>query len=160
MPKLARMPPPAESPYGTDLYLWAEAQAALLRAGRRQEIDVANLAEEIASVGASQKSEIRSRLAVLIAHLLKWEYQPEKRKYGWRATLMEQRLQIEGLIEVSPSLKPWPEAVLGKAYRLARVRAADDTGLPDGAFPADCPYAIGQILDASYYPGAPEREVV
>lgn len=159
MSKAAVSPPVSQDLYETDLYLWTQTQAALLRAGRRQDIDWHHLAEEIESLGGSQKSEIRNRLAVLWQHLLKWEFQPQKRKYGWRASIVEQRLQIEGLLEVSPSLKSWPEAALAKAYRLGRVRAAGETGLAESVFPAACPYSLAQVLDDRFYPGPSEPAV-
>lgn len=146
--------------YTADLCLWTEEQAALLRARRWAELDSANIAEEIESLGGSQKSEIRSRLAVLLMHLLKWEFQPEKRKYGWRATIIEQRLQIDGLIDLSPSLRSWPGAVLDKAYRLAIGAAAGETGLPETTFPNTCLYSLAQILDLGFYPGPQETEIV
>ncbi|KQT89062.1 DUF29 domain-containing protein [Methylobacterium sp. Leaf466] len=164
MSKAALSPPPGRTPpeqalYEADLYLWTQAQAALLRAGQRQAIDWHHLAEEIESLGGSQKSEIRNRLAVLLQHLLKWEFQPQKRKYGWRVSIVEQRLQIEGLIDVSPSLGSWPEAVLDKAYRLGHVRAAGETGMAERLFPATCPYTLAQVLDEDFYPGPAEPDV-
>lgn len=159
MSKVALRPPAGHDLYETDLYLWTQAQAALLRGGRRQEIDWHPLAAEIESVGGSQKSEIRNRLAVLLQHLLKWEFQPEQRRYGWRASIVEQRLQIDGLIDVSPSLRAWPEAVLARSYRLARVRAADETGLPESTFPEACPYPLALILDEGFHPGPVTPEV-
>lgn len=160
MTKAALRPPPGRDLHETDLYLWTQAQAALLRAGRWQEVDLKHLAEEIESVGGSQKSEIRNRLAILIQHLLKWEFQPQKRKYGWRASIVEQRLQIDGLLDVSPSLAAWPGAVLAKAYRLARIRAAEETGLGERGFPETCPYALEQILDDGFYPGPVKPEIL
>ena len=124
------------------------------------EIDLHHLAEEIEGVGGSQKSEIRNRLAILLQHLLTWEFQPESRKYGWLASIVEQRLQIDGLIDVSPSLRAFPGLVLTKSYRLARVRAADETGLGERAFPETCPYALEQILDDRFYPGPTGTKVV
>ena len=146
--------------YETDLCLWTERQAALLRAGRWLEVDAVHLAEEIECVGGSQKSEIRNRLVVLLLHLLKWEFQPEKRKYGWRVSIIEQRLQIAGLIEVSPSLRTWPDPVLGTAYRQAIVGAVGEIGLPEKTFPPTCPYGMPDILDMGFYPGRPEADVV
>lgn len=160
MSNAALSSPPGHDLYETDLYLWTQTQAALLRAGRWQEVDLHQLAEEIESVGGSQKSEIRNRLAILIQHLLKWELQPQKRKYGWRTSIVEQRLQIEGLLDVSPSLKAWPGEVLAKAYRLARVRAAAETGLGERSFPEACPYGLDQIMDDGFYPGPVEPEFV
>ena len=160
MSKAALSPTLGHSSYETDLYLWSQEQAALLRAGRRQDIDLHHLAEEIDSVGGSQKSEIRNRLVILLQHLLKWEFQPKKRKYGWRASIVEQRLQIAGLLDLSPSLKSWPDAVMAKAYALARVRAAEETGLNERSFPEDCPYSLEQIMTDGFYPGPIESKVV
>ncbi|WP_227440465.1 DUF29 domain-containing protein [Methylobacterium sp. W2] len=160
MAKAAVRPPMGRDLHETDLYLWTQAQAALLRAGRWQDVDLNHLAEEIESLGGSQKSEIRNRLAILIQHLLKWEFQPQKRKYGWRASIVEQRLQIDGLLDVSPSLKAWPEVVLAKAYRLACVRAAAETGLSERGFPETCPYSLQQIMDDGFYPGPVEPEAL
>ncbi|WP_375453562.1 DUF29 domain-containing protein [uncultured Methylobacterium sp.] len=160
MSNAALSPPLGQDLYEADLYLWTQAQASLLRAGRRGDIDLHHLAEEIEGVGGSQKSEIRNRLAILLQHLLKWEFQPEKRRYGWRASIVEQRLQIDGLVDLSPSLRHVPDLVLTKSYPLARVRAAEETGLDERAFPEICPYATAQILNDGFYPGPTETEMV
>ncbi|WP_288582880.1 DUF29 domain-containing protein [uncultured Methylobacterium sp.] len=167
MPKLAerQAPKAGVSPETnvspeTDYFLWTQGQAALIRAGRWAALDREALAEEIADLGGSQKSEIRSRLTVLLHHLLEWEFQPQRRKYGWRATIVEQRVSLDDVVTMSPSLRAWPAEVLDKAYRLARVRAADETGLPNRSFPPDCPYTLSQILDERFYPGPDEPDVV
>ncbi|MGX7705141.1 DUF29 domain-containing protein [Methylobacterium sp. Gmos1] len=166
MPKLAGRAPDAgvlpemHVSHETDYFLWTQAQAALIRAGRWSALDREALAEEIADLGGSQKSEIRSRLTVLLHHLLKWEHQPQQRMYRWRATIVEQRVSLDDLVTMSPSLRAWPAEVLGKAYRLARVRTADETGLPERSFPPDCPYTLAQILDERFYPGPEEPDVV
>ncbi|TGE01703.1 DUF29 domain-containing protein [Methylobacterium nonmethylotrophicum] len=159
MPKLAERGPDAGVSPETDYFLWTQAQAALIRAGRWAVLDREALAEEIADLGGSQKSEIRSRLTILLHHLLKWEFQPQQRKYGWRATIVEQRVNLDDLVTMSPSLRGWPAEVVGKAYRLARVRAADETGLPERSFPPDCPYTLADILDERFYPGPEEPDV-
>jgi Domain of unknown function DUF29 len=155
MPKLAGRAPDAGVLPETDYFLWTQAQAALIRAGRWSALDREALAEEIADLGGSQKSAIRSRLTVLLHHLLKWEHQPRQRRYGWRATIVEQRVGLDDLVTMSPSLRAWPAEVAGKAYRLARVRAADETGLPERSFPSECPYTL-----AHFYPGPEEPDVV
>ncbi len=111
-------------------------------------------------MGGSQRSAIASRLAVVIEQLLKWEHQPDERKYGWRATLLVQRGAIQGLIDASPSLRSHPAATLANAYRLGRIKAALDTGLPESTFPSECPYPIAAALDDGFYPGPEERHVV
>lgn len=143
------------TPYETDYAQWCAEQGALLREGRLSELDRENLAEEIESLGRSDKREIRSRLGTLLLHLLKWQFQPEKRKAGWLMTIREQRYQIENLLDESPSLKAYPGQQLGREFRMARLKAADETGLAERDFPVDCPYSIGDILDHNYFPGAP-----
>ncbi|MFH6785597.1 MULTISPECIES: DUF29 domain-containing protein [Methylobacterium] len=166
MPKLAipelagREAPEAGVPPETDHFLWTQGQAALIRAGRWAGLDRKALAEEIADLGGSQTSEIRSRLTVLLHHLLTWEHSPQQRTYGWRATIVEQRVSLDDVVTMSPSLRAWPAEVLAKAYRLARVRAADETGVPARSFPPDCPYTLTQILDGRFDPGPEKPDVV
>ncbi|HZP19820.1 MAG TPA: DUF29 domain-containing protein [Bauldia sp.] len=145
--------------YQSDFYAWTQDQAARLREARPNSIDWENVAEEIESVGGSEKREIRSRLKVLLKHLLKWEFQPEKRKYGWRVTIDYQRDMIAAAVEVSPSLRRFPAEVLADSYRLAVYEAIDDTGLPPRAFPEMSPYSIVQALDRTFFPGPAEPDV-
>ncbi|TPL89599.1 DUF29 domain-containing protein [Mesorhizobium sp. B2-3-14] len=143
------------TPYEADYAQWCAEQGALLREGRLSDLDRDNLAEEIESLGRSDKREIASRLGTLLLHLLKWEFQPERRKTGWLLTIREQRFQIEDLLDESPSLKAYPGQRLGREFKIARLKAADETGLREGNFPADCPYSIREILDYDYFPGTP-----
>ncbi len=137
-----------------DFALWSTEQAALLRAGRFDEIDRENLAEEIESLGRNQEDEIESRLGVLLHHLLKWQFQPEERSNSWKATILEQRMRIRRRIQKSPSLRGHPAAVLDEEYGPARLMASGETGLPEDAFPATCPFTIEQILDPDFLPEA------
>ena len=146
--------------YDRDFVAWTEEQAGLVRSGRIDRLDLANLAEEIEAMGGSQRAEVASRLAVILEHLLKWEFQPEKRKYGWRASLIEQRISIEGLIEASPSLRRQPALALPRSYGLARIKAAADTGLAEATFPLSCPYTLDEVLDSGFFPGRYEGDVV
>jgi len=152
MGKPAANAPPADL-YEADFFLWSRRQADLLRRRRWSDLDLANLAEEVESVGRSEKQEIRNRLTVLLLYLLKWEHQPDRRKYGWRATIIEQRIAVESVVEDSPSLRGWPAEALPRAYAIARAKAVAETNLPEVAFPAECPYAIDAILDMAYWPG-------
>jgi hypothetical protein len=146
--------------YEGDFNLWGLEQARLLREGRWSEADLENIAEELESLGRSQKTELRNRLAVLLQHLLKWHYQPDKRKYGWRSTIIEQRVSIETLIETSPSLKRYPAEIRDRMYKIARMKAADETGLPEQLFPEQCPYELTDALRSGFYPGPEEHDVV
>jgi hypothetical protein len=126
-----------------------------LSEGQAAALDCAHLAEEIDCLGRSQKRKIRNRLAVLLAHLLKRQYRPDKRNYGWRVTITEQRDGILGVIEDSPSLREEPLAMLAKAYAVAIGKAALDTDLPPETFPVACPYTADEVLDPTFYPGPP-----
>lgn len=146
--------------YDRDFVEWTAEQARLIRSGDLGALDLDNLAEEVDCMGGSQRSEIANRLVVILDHLLKWEYQLEKRKYGWRATLSEQRGAVYFLVEASPSLKAQPALALQRAYKIGRMRAAGDTGLPERHFPAECPYSVEQVLDTGFLPGPEENDVV
>ena len=115
--------------YDQDFYLWIETISKQLKAGKFAEIDLANLIEEIESMGKSEKRELKSRLIVLLMHLLKWQYQPEKRSESWRSTITEQRICIELLLEDSPSLQPLFIEIFADCYEKARLKASEETGI-------------------------------
>ena len=94
-----------ETLYDRDLLAWAEQQAAQLRAGQLDQVDMEHLIEEIEAMAGNLRRELKSRLRVLLAHLLKWQFQPRRRSRSWAATIAEQRAQIEDLLEESPSLR-------------------------------------------------------
>lgn len=145
--------------YERDFYAWTQEQAEKVRGRAHNDIDWENVAEEIDSVGRSQKKEIRSRLAVLLQHLLKWEHQPELRSHSWQSTISEQRTSLQGTLTDSPSLESFPAEALGWSYALAVRRAVRETRLPAASFPDDCPYSVQQVLDDAFLPGrawAPE----
>ena len=105
--------------YDTDFYQWTIEQADALRRRAVNELDYDNLAEEIESVGRSERREIRSRLEIFIIHLLKWRYQPQKQSDSRRAAVAEARQRIEDVLADNPSLRSFPAEALASAYRLA-----------------------------------------
>src|SRR5690606_28243937 len=141
--------------YETDYALWCAEQGTLLRAGRLDALDRENLAEEIESLARSDKKEIRKRLEVLLRHLIKWEFQPNKRKRGWYASIAEQRRQLGYTLDESPSLKNFPSQVLDSMYELARLKAGAETSLPESRLPQRSPYKIEEVLDEAFLPGEP-----
>jgi hypothetical protein len=141
--------------YEADFYAWTQAQAQKLRDHSANAIDWDNLAEEIESVGRSEKREIRSRLEKVLMHLLKWEFQSAKRTQSWISTLSEQRRQIQLTIDDSPSLGSFPAKLLDQTYEWSRREAAKETGMPLKTFPETCPYSIEDVLDDSFMPGIP-----
>ncbi|MEA2665927.1 MAG: hypothetical protein QOI11_2871 [Candidatus Eremiobacteraeota bacterium] len=128
--------------YEDDFAQWAEEQAAALAGGRFADLDLVNLADEIGSLSRSDKRQISSCMAVLLLHLLKHAYQPERATRFWKLTEIEQAAEIEELIRESPSLRSQIEVRLPAAYRRARKLAAIDTGLELDSFPAEPPEAI------------------
>ena len=138
--------------YDADFHRWSEEQGRALRERRTTDVDWENVAEEIESLGRSDKRSIESNLGVVLLHLLKWRYQNEKRKAGWRSSIAEHRLRILKLINDSPSLQAYPAEVLAEEYSLARLKAADETGLTESGFPQACPFTIQQVLDPDFWP--------
>ncbi|AWK87052.1 DUF29 domain-containing protein [Azospirillum thermophilum] len=147
----------ASAAYDEDFYAWTQAQAAELRragaAGNNAPVDWENVAEEIDGMGRSQKSEISSRLTVLVVHLLKWLYCPDLRERcerGWRRTIREQRDCLLDAIEASPSLKPFALSVFEKVHGRSRLGVADEAEVPLTCFPLDPPFTLDQALDPAY----------
>lgn len=142
----------SNSLYEQDFYAWANEQAALLRAGKFDVADIENIAEEIESMGRSEKRELVHRLAVLLTHLLKWHQQPNFRSVSWRLTVKEQRLRLEQHLSENPSLKSQIDLATRNAYRLARVEAARETGFLEDSFPRQCPFSFDQAIDENFWP--------
>ena len=138
--------------YDRDFYAWANEQAGLLRAGRLAEADVMNLAEEIETMGRSERRELINRLAVLLLHLAKWRWQPSLQSTSWRTTISNQRLQLRDHLDDNPSLRAELEPALERAWERARNDAEEHTGLPLETFPAVCPWAFQQVMSGSYLP--------
>ena len=138
--------------YEADFYAWANQQAALLRGGKLSAADIENIAEEIESMGRSEKRELISRLTVLLLHLLKWQFQPGLRGNSWRYTIKVQRRDLARHLNDNPSLTAQLPAVLADAYASAVLLAAGETGLPEGTFPVVCPWSHQQIADPDFWP--------
>jgi hypothetical protein len=138
--------------YETDFYAWANEQAALLRQGKLGSADIAHIAEELESLGRTEKRELVSRLAVLLMHLLKWRYQPGRRSGSWEATVVVQRRALLRHLGDNPSLKAVLPRALDDAYGDAVPAATAETDLPKATFPATCPWSLEQILDHGFWP--------
>lgn len=139
--------------YKEDYHAWLLEQIELLRAERFRDLDTSNLIDELRTLSNMTKREIEHRLAILLQHLLKWQFQPLNRSNSWRATIIEQRYRIRRELADSPSLRRYPSEVLSEEFVIARLRAADETGLPLEQFPEKCPYTASQALDENFWPG-------
>jgi hypothetical protein len=133
--------------YEHDLVLWAKTTAQLLREQRWEAIDLPHLIEEVEDLGKSERSAIGSQMERIMVHLLKWQYQPQRRSDSWLDSINDGRSQIRRKIEDSPSLWNYPEEILEKEYARARREASRQTGLALNTFPESCPFAIDQVLE-------------
>jgi len=116
------------------------------------DIDIDILIDELESMAKRDKRELTSRLMILIAHLLKWQFQPENQNGSWRGSIREQRIQLLEQLEESPSLRNNLDESVVKAYPRALALAVDETGLSSKNFPPECPYTLKQLLDENFYP--------
>jgi hypothetical protein len=133
--------------YESDETAWLETMAELIRAGKTPELDFAHLQEYLSDMAKRDRREVQSRLATLIAHLLKWDFQPENRSRSWQGTIVVERRDLEDLLD-SGVLKNHALAMLPKAYVKALKQAAVESGLPVEEFPGECPYTLEQVLTA------------
>ena len=136
--------------YDRDYYLWLRETVRQLQAGDLSQLDLKNLIEEIDSLGKREKRAIESNLIIVILHLLKWYYQPQKRSSSWRSSIREHRRRVERLLTDSPSLKNYLLEILEDCYLAAKKQASDETGLSVDAFPQECPFTLAQTLDEDF----------
>jgi Domain of unknown function DUF29 len=152
---MARASPVTKQPpslYERDFYMWIEQQAARLREGRLDEIDIANLLEEIEDMGRSEKRAIESNLVVLLTHLIKYRTQSDQRSSSWRGSIVEHRRRLRKLLRESPSLVPYAREIFAECYADGCEQAAADSGLSPKTFPGEPPFTLEQALDPRFLP--------
>jgi predicted DNA-binding ribbon-helix-helix protein len=131
--------------YEEDPYTWALEQCSLLKAGQFDLLDIDNLIDEVGDVARREFDSLVSALRVLLMHLLKWDHQPELRSRSWALTIAEQRDSVATIMKDNPGLKPRRGEAIERAYRRARLRAAQETGLDVEVFPRECSYPWDDI---------------
>lgn len=143
--------------YETDVVAWASEQSRLIRAGRLDLLDLEHIAEEIEDVGKSEQRELANRMAVLLAHLLKWQFQPERRCASREITIKNQRHRIARRLEKTLSLRvclndpDWWADAWGDACETASI----ETGRGMEQFPPECAWAAdSEILNNDWLPGS------
>ncbi|HEY9693530.1 MAG TPA: DUF29 domain-containing protein [Oculatellaceae cyanobacterium] len=139
-----------ESLYEQDFYLWLNTTAQLLRNRQLDDVDWDNLIEEIEDMGKDKRRELQSRLRVLLMHLLKYQYQPERRSSSWISTILEQFDQIESLLKNSPSLKPYYLEIFAETYLKAVRFASAETKLPIQTFPSESPFSPEDVINFNF----------
>lgn len=146
-----------KSLYEQDYNQWIQEIVRLLKEQKFEDLDLPNLIDEVEDLSGSQRRELKNRLRVLLMYLLKWKYQSQKRSESWMGTIIEQRRQIESILEASPSLIPYLTEMFGRSpiYAKARKDAAQETKLPLDAFPPECSWSIEQVLGQPLWGQAP-----
>ncbi len=140
--------------YSQDFLQWTQGQIDSLRHGRWSDLDIENLIEELEDLGRSEQRELGSYLRVLMMHLLKWQYQPERRTASWQITITNCRDSIQDCLEDAPSLQQflndadWRQ----KYYRRAHRDAAKETQKALTTFPEECPYLLEHLVSANWLP--------
>lgn len=146
-------PENARGLYERDFYSWALEQAEHLRARRFDRLDLDNLIEEVEDLAGRHADTLESRYRTLLAHMLKWQFQPDKRTRSWKGTIIRERGDIPDHLAKHPGLKPRRQELFADAYRGARRDAMVETGLPVEHFPAENPYTLEQAMDPEFWPG-------
>jgi hypothetical protein len=137
--------------YETDFVAWAEQQAALLELGQFEQLDFANLIDEVLDLSKRERQALYSNLKIILLHLLKWNYQPAMRSNGWKASIREHRQRVARQLKDSPSLKPYIQEIFTDCYQDARLLAADETELQEDTFPSDCPFSVLDTLKPDFW---------
>ncbi len=139
--------------YNQDFLLWTQQQAECLKKGRWAELDVEHLVEELVASGRSEQKELGSYLQVLLMHLLKCQYQPERKTKSWVNTISNCRNKIQDCLEDTPSLQRFLEdwEWIQKYYRRAHRDAANETQIPIETFPLECPFSIEQVIEPKFF---------
>ncbi|MGO9059948.1 MAG: DUF29 domain-containing protein [Candidatus Binataceae bacterium] len=139
--------------YERDYYTWAMEQARALKQHRIETLDWQNLAEEVEDLGRSEKRELRSRLEVLLAHLLKWQFQPKRRSKSWKATIAVQRVRLRRHLRDNPGLNRFVPDLLAEAYDTARIEVAGRLSTAEESkLPTSCPWTFEQVVDETFQP--------
>lgn len=132
--------------YDQDFASWVKKTANQLRQQDWENIDLDNLINEVEGLTKQEQRELRNCLKLLLWHILKWQYQPQKRSRSWEVTIEQTQEQINDILAISPSLKQFLEASLDSVYKQARSKAKKETGLSLKVFPEQSPLTLEEAL--------------
>lgn len=132
--------------------LWLSKTTDLLRSGNFADLDIEHLIEELEEMGGSQKDALENNLIVVLAHLIKWEYQPNYRCGSWRGSIKEHRRRINKALKKYPGPKPYFREIFSDCYFPAKEWTSEETGLPSTNFPESCPFTPEEVLNSDYLP--------
>lgn len=132
--------------YDTDFFGWTQKQACYLKEENYSCLDIMNLAEEIESLGRSEKRTLQSHLKKLMLHMLKVKFQPGKHTRSWDLSIKQSRLESKQTLDENPSLKPKLKNIINDSYFTARLAAAQETEIDENIFPEHCPWNVNDIF--------------
>ncbi len=138
--------------YEEDFCLWLKTTAELLKNRQLENLDYDNLIEEIETMGRSERNALKSNLIVVLMHLLKYKYQPQKRSTSWLSSIFEHRRRLMEAFKTSPSLKRYYEEVFDECYQYAVKQASIETSLPLEHFPNTSPFTTEETIDFDFLP--------
>lgn len=138
--------------YETDYLQWIETTLEKLRSQDYPNVDWGNLIEEIEDMGRSERRSLKSNLIVVLLHLLKWQFQRDRRSGSWEGSIIEHRRPVREAVSDSPSLQPYLESIFAECYTQAVKQAKAETGLPLETFPQQCPYELAEVMDDEFLP--------
>ena len=138
--------------YERDFCMWVEEQARLLKDGRFDQLDIANLVEEVEDLGAGEKKAVESNLVVVLKHLLKYRFQPSRRSRSWLSSIAEHRRHLRNDLKTSPSLRRYAREHFEECYQDSRRQALIETGLAPDAMPLAAAWSLEQVLDPDFLP--------
>jgi hypothetical protein len=137
--------------YETDYLQWIEKTVEKLQSQDYGNVDWENLIEEIEDMGRSERRSLKSNLLVVLLHLLKWQFQPERRSGSWEGSIVEHRRRVREALSDSPSLQPYLD-IFADCYAQAVKQAKAETGLSLETFPILSPYSLSEVIDDDFLP--------
>jgi Domain of unknown function DUF29 len=159
VPTRQTTPDPAElcDLYEHDYYSWTGTQSQALRERNVSALDWENLAEEVEDLGKAECHRLESHLESLLMHLLKWEYQPQRRSRSWSNSIEEHRYRIDRALRDNPGMKAKLPEIFVDAYNAARFAARREPRLELSRFPESCPWSLEDALRDDFLPGRPPK---
>lgn len=130
-----------------DFAAWITHQVEALKARRFDELDIEDLSEEVESLAKRDFKKLRSYLRVILTHMLKWDWQPERRDVSWRKSINASRNRVWGELASSPSFHPRIPEAIEQIFEAARIDAWEQTGVFKLEHePKICPYTWEEIM--------------
>ncbi len=126
--------------YAEDYAAWVDHQVALMQQRRAADLDYDHLIDEVMDLGKSEYRQFATPVEIIIAHMLKWDYQSGHRTRSWQGSIVEHRRRVDQALRDSPSFRRRIDGAIADGYAVAVAVASRETNLPLKTFPLTCPY--------------------